>query len=103
MQCVSSDSVDGAIRRGDLVFATAVSGANVLRDVREAVTNVVGGQMKRYEHVLDHTIARALESLKERAKDQGYDGIVSLRIVHPHITDGAIEVVVYGTGFYHLP
>ncbi len=102
VKCVSSDAVDdSAIRRGDVIYATAVSGANVLRDVREAVTNITGGKMKRYELVLDQTIGRALDNLKQRAEDAGYDGVVSLRIVHPQITDGAIEVVVYGTGFWY--
>jgi len=103
MKCVASGSIDdGTIRRGDVVYATAISGANVLRDAREAITNVVGGKMKRYEQVLDQTIGRAIDNLKERAKEIGYNGIIDLRIVHPHITDGAIEVVVYGTGFWYL-
>ena len=102
IKCISSDTVDdGDIRRGDVIYATAVSGANVLRDVREAVTNITGGKMTRYERVLDQTIDRALSNLRARVAERGYDGVVSLRIVHPHITDGAIEVVVYGTGFWY--
>jgi len=103
VKCVSSDAIDGAtIQRGDIIYATAVSGANVLRDAREAVTNITGGKMTRYERVLDQTIGRALNTLKERAREVGYNGVVSLRIVHPQITDGAIEVVIYGTGFWYV-
>ena len=90
---------DEPVERGELVYACAVSGANILRDMREAITNTLGGNMIRYEALLDKTIARALQSLSERAQAQGYDGVLGIRISHPHITDGAIEVVVAGTGF----
>jgi uncharacterized protein YbjQ (UPF0145 family) len=99
MLLLTSDSVDKPIERGEIVYAVAVSGANILRDMREAVVNTLGGHMTKYEALLDKTIARALEGLSERAKSQGYDGVLGIRISHPFITSGAIEVVVSGTGF----
>ena len=82
-----------------MVYACAVSGANILRDMREAIINTIGGHMTKYEALLDKTIARALDVLSERAREQGYDGVLGIRISHPTITSGAIEVVVAGTGF----
>ena len=67
--------------------------------MREAVVNTIGGHMTKYEALLDKTIARALDVLSERAREQGYDGVLGIRISHPSITSGAIEVVVAGTGF----
>jgi uncharacterized protein YbjQ (UPF0145 family) len=99
MLLLTSDTVDRPIERGEIVYAVAVSGANILRDMREAVVNTVGGHMTRYEALLDRTIARALDGLSERAAAQGYDGVLGIRITHPFITSGAIEVVVSGTGF----
>ena len=99
MLLLTSDTVDKPIERGEIVFAVAVSGANILRDMREAVVNTLGGHMTKYEALLDKTIARALENLSECAKAQGYDGVLGIRISHPFITSGAIEVVVSGTGF----
>jgi uncharacterized protein YbjQ (UPF0145 family) len=100
MRLLTSENVgDEPIERGELVYACAVAGANILRDMREAITNTLGGNMIRYEALLDKTIARALESLAERARAQGYDGVLDIRISHPHITDGAVEVVVVGTGY----
>jgi uncharacterized protein YbjQ (UPF0145 family) len=99
MLLVTSDTVDRPIARGEMVFAVAISGANILRDMREAVINTIGGHMTKYEGLLDKTIARALESLSERARAKGYDGVLGIRISHPYITSGAIEVVVAGTGF----
>jgi len=99
MRLVTSEALDGPVERGDMVYACAISGANILRDVREAVINTIGGYMTKYEALLDRTIARALELLSARAKAQGYDGVLGIRISHPTITSGAIEVVVSGTGF----
>ena len=100
MRLVTAETVpDRPIEQGEMVYACAVSGANILRDMREAVVNTIGGHMTKYEALLDKTIARALEVLSERAREQGYDGVLGIRISHPTITSGAIEVVVAGTGF----
>jgi uncharacterized protein YbjQ (UPF0145 family) len=100
VRLVTSETLTGeTYDTGEMVFACAVSGANILRDMREAIVNTLGGQMTRYEDLLDRTIARALETLGERAAEAGYDGVLGVRISHPTITSGAIEVVVAGTGF----
>ncbi len=100
MRMVTTDTLtDRPVRTGSLVHASAVSGANILRDMREAITNTIGGRMVRYEALLDETIERALAALAERARERGYDGLLAVRISHPTITDGAVEVVVCGTGF----
>lgn len=88
-----------AIELGGVVFTTAISGANVLRDVREAITNTIGGQMTRYETLVEQTVERALSSLGKKAEAQGYDGVLGIRLSHPVITDGAVEIVAMGTGF----
>jgi uncharacterized protein YbjQ (UPF0145 family) len=103
MRLVTSETVDGAsVERGEIVFACAVSGANIIRDMREAIVNTIGGRMSKYEALLDATIARALDTLSARAQTKGYDGVLGIRISHPTITSGAIEVVVAGTGFRYL-
>jgi uncharacterized protein YbjQ (UPF0145 family) len=99
MRLLTCESLDRPIERGEMVYAVAISGANILRDMREAVVNTIGGQMTRYEALLDRTIARALEELSARARAKGYDGVLGIRIVHPTITNGAIAVTATGTGF----
>jgi uncharacterized protein YbjQ (UPF0145 family) len=99
MRLLTSESIDEPIERGEMVYAVAISGANILRDMREAVVNTIGGHMTKYEALLDQTIARALDGLAERARAKGYDGVLGVRIAHPTITNGAIAVTVTGTGF----
>lgn len=103
MRLVTTEAVsDGEVRHGALIHACAVSGANVLRDMREAITNTLGGNMVRYEKLLDMTVNRALDELRRRATEQGYDGVLGVRISHPMLVEGAVEVVVCGTGFHYV-
>ncbi len=103
MLLVTTETVgETPVRHGELVFASAVAGANIIRDMREAITNTLGGNMTRYEYILDKTIERCLEILSERARAKGYDGVLAIRVSHPMITTGALEVVAIGTGFTYL-
>ena len=102
MHLVTNETLDRPIERGEMVYAVAISGANILRDMREAVVNTIGGHMTKYEALFDKTIARALDVLADRASQKGYDGVLGIRVSHPFITSGAIEVVVTGTGFKYV-
>ncbi len=90
---------DRAIREGDLLFAVAIGAANILRDIREHITNTLGGRMIRYEKLAEQTIERALEDLQGKAAAAGYDGVCGVVVSHPKVAEGGVEVVVYGTGF----
>lgn len=99
MRLLTTDTVDEPIEKGEIVYACAISGANILRDVREAVVNTIGGRMTKYESLLDRTIGFALDELSARAAALGYDGVLDIRFSHPTITGGAVQVVASGTGF----
>jgi len=100
MQIYTVESLTGRrIKEGELVYANAVLAANLLRDVREAIQNAIGGKLRRYEGVLDRVTAQAIEALKEKANAAGYDGIVGFRISSPYMIAGSASITVYGTGF----
>jgi uncharacterized protein YbjQ (UPF0145 family) len=103
MALYTADRVsDRKIREGELLWVSAVNAANIFRDIREMLTNTLGGRMKRYERLMNATIERALAELDAKAKAQGYDGCVAVRISHPRIAEGACEILVYGTAFHFL-
>ena len=103
MQLYTTDQIQGRrIREGELIFANSVLAANLLRDIREAITNAVGGKMRRYEGVLDRVTEQAIERLKEKARQLGYDGLIAVRISNPFMVPGSAAVTVYGTGFNFL-
>lgn len=103
MVLYTADKVsDRKIREGELLWVSAVNAANIFRDVREMLTNTIGGRMKRYERLMNATIERALSELDAKAKAQGYDGCLAVRISHPRIAEGACEILVYGTAFHFI-
>jgi uncharacterized protein YbjQ (UPF0145 family) len=100
MQIYTVESLSGRrIKEGQLVYANAVLAANLLRDVREAIQNAIGGKLRRYEGVLDRVTAQAIEVLKAKASAEGYDGVVGFRISSPYMIAGSASITVYGTGF----
>jgi len=100
MTLYTVDRISGRkVREGELVTAYAVTAANLIKDVREKITNTFGGRMARYEALVEETVERALERLDDKARGLGYDGCLAVRIAHPNLVDGGVEVVVYGTGF----
>jgi uncharacterized protein YbjQ (UPF0145 family) len=87
------------IELGELLTAVVVNAANVVNDIRENIRNLVGGRMTHYERLIDTAVSSALRQLEEKAQQQGYDGVVGVKIATPTVVDGGVEVVVYGNGF----
>ena len=87
------------IELGEVVTVVNVSAANVVKDIRENIRNLIGGRMVHYEALIENAVNQALKELDERAKAKGYDGVVGVRISHPVVVEGAVEVVVFGNGF----
>jgi uncharacterized protein YbjQ (UPF0145 family) len=89
------------IRVGSMVHASAVSAANIARDIRENIRNLTGGKMQHYERLIDQTVTRAFEQLEQKATEAGYDGVVGVTLSHPVVVEGGVEVIVYGNGFHY--
>lgn len=87
------------IEVGDLLTVVVVNAANVVKDIRENIRNLVGGRMPHYEGLIGRGIEAALRELDEKARAAGYDGVVGVKIVHPNLVDGGVEIVAYGNGF----
>lgn len=90
------------IEIGELLTAVAVSAANVVNDIRENIRNLVGGRMSHYEKLVDTAVTTALQDLEHKAKARGYDGVIGVKISHPSLVEGGVEVVVYGNGFRYI-
>lgn len=89
----------GAIEVGELLMVVSVMAANVVKDIRENIRNLVGGRMVHYEKLVEQAVQTALDDLAAKARDRGYDGVIGVKIAHPSLVDGGVEVVVYGNGF----
>jgi uncharacterized protein YbjQ (UPF0145 family) len=83
----------------ELITVVSVFAAHVVNDIRENLRNLVGGRMAHYERLVDSAVSVALDELACKAQEAGYDGVIGLKISHPSLVDGGVEVVVYGNGF----
>lgn len=84
---------------GDFLVVAVVKAANVVRDIRENIRNLTGGRMQHYESLIQQAIEEAVEELGEKATARGYDGVIGVKIAHPQVVDGGVEVIVYGNAF----
>jgi uncharacterized protein YbjQ (UPF0145 family) len=73
---------------------------SIVQDVGATLKNAtIGGEIVPYTELLHRATDRALERMKESALKLGADGIYAVRIATPQVTQGAAEVVVYGTAY----
>jgi uncharacterized protein YbjQ (UPF0145 family) len=84
---------------GELLVVVTVYAANIVKDVRENLRNLVGGRMVHYEQLIQTALEHALADLETKARDKGYDGVLGVKISHPSLVDGGVEVIVYGNGY----
>ena len=82
------------IARGSTVRAR-----NVARDIFAGIKNLVGGEIEEYTKLQALSREQALSRMIEDAKKNGADAIVNVRFMTSVISQGAAEVLAYGTSF----
>lgn len=87
------------IEVGELLTVVVVLAANVIKDIRENIRNLVGGRMSHYENMIEDAVNEAMQNLDKKAKERGYDGVIGVKIANPTVVEGAIEIIAYGNGF----
>lgn len=87
------------IELGELLTVVHVRAANVVKDIRENIRNLVGGRMTHYEALIRDAVDAALAELDAQALAKGYDGVIGVKIANPVVVEGGVEVVVYGNAF----
>ncbi len=99
---IALDQLHDKVEVGELLVVVTVYAANVVKDVRENIRNLIGGRMGHYESLIQTAVDQALLDLEKKATERGYDGVIGVKIVHPTVVEGGVEVVVYGNGFRNL-
>lgn len=87
------------IEVGEFLTVAVVRAANVAKDILSNLENLKGGEMRHYENLVQTALDAALERLDKKAKDKGYDGVVGVKVSHPVVVTGGVEIIVYGNGF----
>ena len=80
-----------------LVRGSTVRARNVGRDIFASFKNLVGGEISEYTKLLADSREQALFRMEEEAIKLSADAIVNVRFTTSAVTQGAAEILAYGT------
>ncbi|MCG3863685.1 MULTISPECIES: heavy metal-binding domain-containing protein [unclassified Photobacterium] len=80
-----------------VVNGSVVQSKNVGRDLMAGLKSIVGGELKGYTEMLTEARTIATERLVTEAEKLGADAIVGVRFTTSSVTDGASEIMAFGT------
>ena len=97
---VTTNDIDGAeiIDYVGIVQGSTVRSRNVGSDVFAGLKNLVGGELVGYSKLLQTSRDQAYKRMLDDAKAKGANAIVCFRLQTSTITEGASEILAYGTG-----
>src|SRR3989344_7228295 len=80
------------IARGSTVRARHIG-----RDITALFKNIVGGEIEEYTQLQAESREQALLRMTKDAKKLGADAIINIRMMTSMVSQGAAEILVYGT------
>ena len=80
------------VARGNTVRAR-----NIGTDILAGLRNLVGGEVGEYTKLIAESREQALDRMIDNARSLGADAVVSVRFTTSMVTQGAAEILVYGT------
>ena len=81
-----------------IVQGSTVRSRNVGSDIFASLKNIVGGELVGYSKLLATSREQAYERMIEDARSKGANAVVGFRFQTSTITQGASEILAYGTG-----
>ena len=76
---------------------STVRARNVGRDILAGLKNIVGGEIEEYTKLQADSREQAMKRMIQEAERLGADAIVNIRFSTSMITQGAAEILAYGT------
>jgi uncharacterized protein YbjQ (UPF0145 family) len=80
-----------------IVQGSTVQAKNVFRDIGASLKNLVGGELRSYTDLMNEAREEALDRMKREAEALGANAILNVRFATSTITQGAAELLAYGT------
>ena len=81
-----------------LVRGNTIRARHLGKDIFAVLKNIVGGEISEYTKLMGESREQALDRLRDGAVRVGADAVVGLRFTTSMITQGASEILAYGTG-----
>jgi uncharacterized protein YbjQ (UPF0145 family) len=95
----TTDGVPGATVSSVLgmVMGNTVRSKNVGNDIGAGLKSMVGGELKSYTAMLTEARQEAVARMVDSASALGADAVINVRFTTSAITEGAAELLAYGT------
>jgi uncharacterized protein YbjQ (UPF0145 family) len=98
MMIVTTETLPGKqLEALGLVRGSTIQTVNAFRDIGAGLKTLIGGELKKYNEMMDSARNIATERMIEEAKRLGADAIVCARYTTSSIMQNAAEVMAYGT------
>lgn len=98
MLIITTDTIPGKtlIPLG-LVKGSTIQTVNAIRDIGSGLKTLIGGELKKYNEMMDNARQIATERMVAEATSLGADAIVGVRFSSASIMQSAAEIMAYGT------
>lgn len=80
-----------------LVKGSTIQTVNAVRDIGAGLKTLVGGELTRYNEMMNDARALATKRMVAEAEAMGADAVVAIRYSSSSIMQSAAEVMAYGT------
>ena len=80
-----------------LVKGSTIQTVNAIRDIGAGLKTLIGGELTKYNDMMDKARQLATDRMVQEAKALGADAVVGVRYASSSIMQSAAEVMAYGT------
>ena len=98
MILVTTDTISGKeLETIGMVKGSTIQTVNAIRDIGAGLKTLVGGELTKYNEMMNNARALATKRMVEEAESLGADAVVGVRYASASIMQSAAEVMAYGT------
>lgn len=98
MILVNTDFISGKeIQTLSVVKGSMIQTKHLGKDIMAGFKTLVGGELTGYSEMINEARAIATKRMVEEAESLGADGVINIRYASSSVTQGAAEMLVYGT------
>ena len=80
-----------------LVKGSTIQTVNAFRDIGAGLKTLIGGELTKYNEMMDKARSIAVQRMTDEAEKLGADAIVCVRFATSSIMQSAAEIIAYGT------
>ena len=103
MILVTTEGINGKeLEMLGLVKGSTIQTVNAVRDIGAGLKTLVGGELTKYNEMMNNARALATKRMVEEADAMGADAIVGVRYSSASVMQGAAEVMAYGTAVKYI-